>query len=271
MTHYRIWIAYDGTHFSGWQLQKGQRTVQEAIHAAFLHITQKEVAVRVAGRTDSGVHARAQAFDCDLDVEWDTRKLLLALNSTLPKDVAVRRVDVMPEGFDARRHAVGKRYIYRILPGSARDPFVMPYVWHMPKPIDIKAMHEAAQYLVGNLDFESFRSSICDAAHALRYLWRVNVEQHGEEIRIDVRGNAFCHNQVRIMAGTLVDIGQGRFAPSDVPQMLAARDRTKAGKTAPPHGLVLDCIYYPDDLSHAEIPEGAKFPRFPVTPETWPF
>jgi tRNA pseudouridine38-40 synthase len=196
---------------------------------------------------------------------------MLGLNHLLPKAISVWHADEMPSGFDAKKHAVGKRYVYQILNASARDPFAIHTVWHVRKPLDVAAMREAAKHLVGHLDFESFRSVYCQASHGRRYLWKIDVAKIGDLIKVDVRGNAFCHNQVRIIVGTLVDVGMGRIGASNVSRVLEARDRKLAGRTAPASGLTLEQVYYPDDLGDACIPPDASFPRYPVTQESWPF
>lgn len=269
--HWRLWVAYDGTDFVGWQKQPTGVSVEGEILKALKNLTGEDVEITVGGRTDSGVHARAQACSFDLLSRFDERSMVTALAAKLPKSISIWKADEMDAAFDARRHAVGKRYIYRIHTGATHDPFAYKYAWHVKGKLDVEKMREAARYLVGDLDYESFRSSSCSAKHARRYLWQVGIVEHRDGIQIDVRGNAFCHNQIRIIAGTLVDVGLCKFSPDDVKTMLDAKDRTKSGRTAPPHGLTLDQIYYPDCMADAEIPNGAHFPRYPVTKTSWPF
>jgi tRNA pseudouridine38-40 synthase len=207
---------------------------------------------------------------CRLASSVPPAKMVLALGAHLPDDVSALSAAHAFAGFDARAHAVGKRYVYRVLTRAARDPFDGGTSWHVRSELDLEAMRAAAAHLVGDLDFESFRSAHCEAAHARRYLWRLDVTRQGERLLIDVRGNAFCRNQVRILAGTLVDVGRGRHAPDDVRAMLEARDRTRAGMTAPAGGLTFEEVYYPDTLCDAGIPAGAVFPRYPPTAESWP-
>lgn len=267
---WRLKVAYHGGRFAGWQAQAGERTVQAELERALSLLAHEPVSARAAGRTDAGVHARGQVVSCRFSSSIPARKLPLALNANLPEDISVLSAEEMPAGFDAKRYAVGKRYCYRVLPRVPRDPFDGGTSWHVRSPLDLDAMREAAAVFVGEHDFESFRSVHCDASHARRYLWLVDVREEGERVVIEVRGNAFCRNQVRILSGTLVDVGRGRHSPEDVKRMLDARDRTQAGVTAPAHGLFLEEVYYPDDLSRAGIPEGASFPRYPVTSEIWP-
>jgi tRNA pseudouridine38-40 synthase len=268
---WRLWIAYDGTRYCGWQFQPERETVEAMLKRALLQLTKQDVALTVAGRTDAGVHAHGQVVSCRFMSRFNESKLIIAFASALPKDISVWLADVMHEGFDARRHAVGKRYVYRIRQSLAHDPFSHRTSWHVRKPLDVQAMQQAAQHLVGDLDYESFRSGQCEARHARRTIWRFDVSSDMAQIEFDIRGNAFCHNQIRIMVGTLVDVGLGKFTPDDVKNILEGRDRSLAGKTAPPHGLSLDRVYYPDYLGDAQIPQGARFPRYPVTKETWPW
>jgi len=268
---WRLCVAYDGTAFHGWQKQAGLRTVEEVLSNGILRLTGQNPALAVAGRTDSGVHALAQAVSCRFTSHFDDRRLVLALSSILPRDLAVWRADAVPHGFNARRHAVGKRYLYLIDQNLAPSPFLHKSRWHLRRDLDLRAMQNAASMLEGEHDFESFRASSCDAAHARRYLWKVGVSKTDGLIRFDIRGNAFCHNMVRIIVGTLVDVGSGQLQSGDLADILHQRDRTKAGQTTPAHGLHLADVYYPDDLTNADIPSMSQFPRYPVTSETWGF
>jgi tRNA pseudouridine38-40 synthase len=274
-TTWRLTLSYRGSEFSGWQQQPGVRTVQVELEKAMAALTGGPVAARVAGRTDAGVHARGQVVSARFESAVEAQKMPLALNAHLPEDISVTRAEPMPGGFDAKRHAVGKRYVYRVLHRNVRDPLDAIGRWHVRGALDIEPMVTAARFLVGERDFNSFRASDCQAAHARRYLWRVSVHPEGEGQRsdrlyLDVRGNAFCKNMVRVIAGTLVDVGLGRLSANDIPRILLARDRKAAGRTAPAEGLTLEQVYYPDRLERAFIPKEARFPRFPPTAESWP-
>lgn len=267
---YRLRLAYRGGGFSGWQSQEGQRTVEDTLKQALLRITGQPISVRGAGRTDAGVHARGQTASVRFTSRMAADKLLLALNAVLPADVAVQDADELPFGFDAKRHSVGKRYVYRLLVHRARDPFLEGLTWHHRGALDVDAMRTASRHLVGELDYQSFRAAGCQARHARRCLWRVAVEAEGPLVSLEVRGNAFCQHQVRIMAGTLVDVGRGRFTPDDVRSMVEAKDRTHAGQTAPAQGLTLEEVYYPDTAHRAGIPPDARWPGWPLAPGEWP-
>lgn len=265
---YRLVVAYVGTKFHGWQRQDGDRTVQEVLENALTVIAGEPVRVRGAGRTDSGVHARAQVVSTTFTARVRPERIVRALGSQLPDDVSVVRADEMPEGFDAKRDSIGKRYVYRVHNEVWSDPFCGATSWHVRERLDVANMQRAASLFVGEQDFESFRSTHCDAVHARRYLWRSAVSKHEHgAIEYEVRGNAFCRYMVRCLAGTLVDVGRGRFTVDDVARILAGKDRTQAGMTAPPEGLTLEVVYYADNVhgpNGAEIPEGARFPGWPI-------
>ncbi len=269
--YFRAFVAYDGTDFCGFQEQLDQESIQSALTRAIGVICKTPFKMLGAGRTDAGVHARAQVVSIEMATELSTDKLVLALCHNLPKSIRVFRVDEFKKLFDPKNHAIGKRYVYRIWNAPCSNPFSDRLMWHLRRRIDVAAMQKAAPSLVGEHDFESFRSAQCGASHARRYIWAVNVSKNDHEIQIEVRGNAFCHNMVRIIAGTLVEVGLGKRKAEDIAALIALKDRTKAGITAPPHGLTLEEIYYPDSLDHSQIPDGAVFPRYPVTTQSWPF
>ncbi|MBI1949327.1 MAG: tRNA pseudouridine(38-40) synthase TruA [Deltaproteobacteria bacterium] len=267
---WRLVVAYHGARFVGFAAQEGERSVQGELARALSALAGEPVRVRGAGRTDAGVHARGQVVSARFSSRVPVEKMVLACNSQLGDDLAVVRAEAMFDAFDAKRHSVGKRYCYRLHTAAWHDPFRGSTSWHVRKHLDLEAMKEAAGAFVGELDFESFRSQHCDAAHARRYLWMSELREQDGQVVYEVRGNAFCRHMIRCLAGTLVDVGRGRFRPADMPRLLAARDRTQAGVTAPACGLTLEEVYYPDELAHAGIPADARFPGFPVTPESWP-
>lgn len=267
---WRLWMSYLGTDFVGFQKQPGQRSIESALQEALLKLTSLTPTLIVAGRTDAGVHARGQVVSCSFESRFDSKTLPPALSHFLGQNICVYRADSMPEIFDAKKQSIGKRYVYRINQSGQFYPFNHRYAWDLRQRLDLKAIQKAAAVLIGEHDFESFRSVHCVASHARRYVWMIRIKENLENLEIDIRGNAFCHNMVRIIVGTLVEVGLGRLSPDDMSVILAQKDRTVAGRTAPPHGLCLEEVYYPDDLSQAEIPKGAIFPRYPVTTESWP-
>lgn len=260
---WRFVVAYHGARFSGWQRQDNARTVQAVLEDALSTLSPERVVVRAAGRTDAGVHARGQLVSATFPTRVQAGKMVLAAGSRLPDDVSVLAADVVDDAFDARRNSIAKRYVYRVHNGPARDPLDGGMRWHVRGALDVDRMRQAAPALVGEHDFEAFRAVDCQAAHARRYLWRVEVIDRRPLIEIEVRGNAFCKNMVRIIAGTLVDVGRGRIAPDAVAMILATRDRAKAGITAPPEGLTMEEVYLPEDAARAGIPADARFPGWP--------
>lgn len=268
--NYRFLVSYRGTNFAGFQYQNEQRTVEGEFKKALASITQQDVHMQAAGRTDSGVHAHGQVISAQFFSRMTLRQLSLALATKLPHDMAVWRIDKMPGPFDARRQSIGKQYIYRIAQSLVVDPFLRDQVWHIRGQLDVESMAQAASLLLGEHDFQSFRSSLCGALHAVRYIWHIGIEKRGNLIEIDVRGNAFCLNMVRIIVGTLVDVGRKKIPAAEITTILLARDRRRAGLTAPAQGLNFSKVYYPDDLGDSLIPVHAKFPRYPFTKDSWP-
>ncbi len=239
-------VQYDGTDFHGWQRQLGVRTVQQTLEEAVAVMDGgQRVPLRGSSRTDAGVHSRG------LPASFRTTSTIppigyeRGLNAALPSDVAiVACAEVVPE-FDVRHSGKGKVYTYRIWNGPTRSPLLARTAWYVRKPVDLDAMRRASQPLIGVLDFESFRATGCQAKNATRNLTAIRIEGRTRaEIVITVEGNAFLQHMVRIIAGTLVDVGRGNREESFVAEALAARRREAAGQTAPSHGLTLERVLY---------------------------
>jgi tRNA pseudouridine38-40 synthase len=243
---YFLRVAYVGTGFYGWQVQSALRSVQGELWRAVRAFDPQAGMPAGTGRTDAGVHAAAQGALVELAREWEPYRLLAAINAHLPWDVRVMAARRAPEGFFPRAHAVAKRYVYRIQEGPAEDPFQHLRRWHVfgREPLDRAAMAAAAVHLVGEQDFSSFRHKECAALSPVRTVHRADLAGDGPALDLVFEGNRFLMHMVRIMAGTLVEVGKGRFRPEDLPAILAARDRARAGITAPPHGLCLDEVWY---------------------------
>lgn len=245
MPRYKITVEYDGGPFVGWQRQDTGPSVQAALEDAVFAFSGERVHVQGAGRTDAGVHARGQVAHFDLVREHATESVRGALCFHLrPNPVVVPGAEIVAPDFHARFSAIWRRYRYRIL--NRRSPAALDrgQVWHVPVPLDADAMADAAAVLVGRHDFNSFRSVNCQAASSLKTLDMLTVTRNGEEIAIDVGARSFLHNQVRILVGTLQLVGRGQWTRRDVEEALAARDRTRAGPTAPPVGLCLMEVRY---------------------------
>ena len=247
MRRVRLVLEYDGTDFAGWQRQPGERTVQQVIEDAVGRLLGVEARVPViaAGRTDAGVHARGQVALVEAPRALPLSAWGPGLTGRLPPDVAVVRATVAEAGFDPRRSATGKRYVYRVWNGRRRSPLRARFSWWVRGPLDTAAMGVAAAHLVGEHDFKSFQAAGCAAKTTVRRLDRVDVEgAAGGALCFTVEGTAFLRFMVRNLVGTLVEVGHGRLDPGALPAILAARDRDAAGPTAPPQGLTLDEVYY---------------------------
>lgn len=246
MTVYRLTIEYDGAPFSGWQFQPGLPTVQGVLEEALHTVLRRKTPLQGAGRTDAGVHALGQAASFETDVTVDPLRLAKGLTALCRPHVAVVAAAVAPVGFNARFDAAGKHYRYRVLNRRAPSPLRGAQAFFVPHPLDIEQMNRAAALLRGRHDFAGFRSADCERKSTVRELFRVDISVRAPIIDIDVEGDAFLKNMVRIIAGTLVDVGRGRLAPKDVQGVLESGDRTRAGQTAPAHGLTLVEVLYPE-------------------------
>jgi len=245
VSRWRITVEYDGGPFVGWQRQDNGPSVQQAIEEAITGFSGEEVQVTGAGRTDSGVHALAQVAHFDLAREASADTVRDAINFHLkPRPVAVLDAQAAAADFHARFSALGRSYRYRIV--NRRTPLTLEAgrAWQVAVPLDAGAMNEAAQVLVGRHDFTSFRAAQCQADSPLKTLDEITVARDGDLITFDVGARSFLHNQVRIMVGTLRQVGEGKWGPGEVGRALGARDRVAAGPTAPPHGLYLAAVRY---------------------------
>jgi tRNA pseudouridine38-40 synthase len=248
MPRYRLTIEYNGGAFSGFQRQDGHETVQSRLEAALSKLDGAPVTVHCAGRTDSGVHAVGQVIHVDLQRPRPAWMVRNAVNHHVrPALISALDCSLAQPDFNARRHAIGRSYRYRILNRRAPSALEQGLVWHVAPPLDAAAMHEAAQRLVGHHDFTSFRAAHCQARSPVKTLDRLDVIRHGEEIWIEAAARSFLHNQIRILTGTLKLVGDGKWTPDDVTTALAACNREAAGPTAPPTGLYFMKVHYPPE------------------------
>ena len=245
MPRYKLTIEYDGALFAGWQIQADQATVQGVLMAAVEALTGEKAPVQGAGRTDAGVHARAQVAHVDLARDWDTDTVRDALNAHLrPHAVAVLVAEKAAADFNARTSALKRHYLYRILNRRADLTLDRGRAWRVPRPLDTQAMHAAAQALVGKHDFTTFRSTECQAKSPVKTLDQLDVVRDGEEVTVLASASSFLHNQVRSMVGSLVMVGEGKWSADDLGKALAARNRIACGQVAPPDGLYLMKVDY---------------------------
>lgn len=245
MRRIRLTLQYDGAAYAGWQVQPARATVQGTLEAALARICGGPVRVTGAGRTDAGVHALGQVAHFDTGLPHADGVWVRALNSHLPRDIAVREAREVAEAFHARHGAAGKHYRYRVLNRPVRCPFRRGYTWFVPVRLDVEAMERAARCLVGSHDFSSFRASGCGAKSPVRRLDRIRVARDGDEVVFDLEGTGFLKQMARNIVGTLVEVGRGRREPDWTARVLAAGDRRAAGETAAAWGLVLVRVAYP--------------------------
>jgi tRNA pseudouridine38-40 synthase len=243
---YFLKVAYAGAGFHGWQIQTSLRSGQGELWKAQLALDPEAPVPQGTGRTDAGVHARGQGVLVQCSRPWDSYRLLTALNAHLPPEIRVLEVQEAPSGFFPRQHALAKRYVYRLALGPAPDPLLATIRWHVhqARPLDLGAMQAAAGVLLGTHDFSSFRCAECVAKTPVRTLYaaRVMAVEGGADLVFE--GTSFLMHQVRIMAGTLVEVGRGRRPAQAMADLLASKDRRQAGPTAPPHGLCLEQVWY---------------------------
>lgn len=247
MATIRLIVRYDGAALSGWQRQRNARTVQEELERSASEMAGETIRVHGAGRTDAGVHALAQVASFETRAQIPMKGWRLGLNSKLPPEISVIEAREVQDGFDPRRASAGKRYRYLVLNAASRDPLLRERSWHVYDKLDLEALERGAAKLVGVHDFRGFRAADCERESTVRHVFCVRVRRDyagvPSLVALEVEGTAFLKNMVRIITGTLVDTARGRLAESVIDEVLATGDRTRAGITAPPHGLYLDEVW----------------------------
>lgn len=245
MRRLKLVVAYDGTNYHGFAKQKsGIITIQSELERAIFEITRQVVEVEGSGRTDAGVHARSQCCIIDIDTYIPACKLARALNSRLPRDIVVKEVEEVDESFHPRFMVKKKTYRYQILNARVGDPFIGKYCHLYPYKLDVKLMKEAAQYIVGTHDFKCFCSAGSTVQNTERTIFSLDIHQVDDIIQIDVCGSGFLYNMVRIIVGTLIEVGRGKMAPDHLMTIIESKDRMMAGPTAPPEGLMMWNVEY---------------------------
>ena len=256
---FKLIVAYDGTEFSGWQRQQSQRTVQGAVEQAWREITGEEISVTASGRTDAGVHGTGQVVHFDTDAVRPDKGWTMGVNANLPDAIAVTWVKHVPDDFHARFSATARRYRYVIYNERLRPGILNHGLSHYHSPLDADKMHQAAQSLLGENDFSSFRAAQCQSNSPNRFVHHVNVTRTGSFVVIDIKANAFVHHMVRNIAGSLIAIGKGEQPVEWMAELLALKDRTQAAETAKPHGLYLIDVDYPEEFG---LPKSKLGPLF---------
>lgn len=237
-------LEYDGTAYAGWQRQPDRPTIQESVEAAILGVTQTPVSVIGAGRTDAGVHALGQVASFRINRDMTPREWTRALNAHLPASIVVRSAALMPNTFHARHSAKGKLYEYRILNRPERPAIARDYCWHIHQGLDEAAMNEAAHHLLGSHDFSSFQTQPTENEDPICHLRQLAVSRKGDRLRIQAYADRFLKQMVRSIVGTLVEVGLTKRPPDSLTTILETRNRSAAGKTAPPQGLFLIRVDY---------------------------
>lgn len=250
MTRWKLTIEYKGTDYSGWQRQDNVPSIQQSVEEAIAGFSGQTLRLHGAGRTDAGVHARGQVAHVDfeeLSQPMEGFEIAKAINAFLrPQPISVVAAEQVDDEFHARYRAVNKHYQYRIVNRPAFLALDQGLAWHLKRPLDVEAMHDAAQLLLGTHDFTTFRDSQCQAKSPEKTLTRLDVTRQGDDIFFDVEGPSFLHHQVRNMVGSLSYVGEGKWSKADLKTVLEAKDRTQGGPTAPSDGLYMMRVDYKD-------------------------
>lgn len=261
MTKFALAIEYDGTSYCGWQRQQHSPSIQEQIENALSAVADEEIVISASGRTDAGVHAYAQCAHFETDRQREHKAWVLGVNAKLPSDISIRSATRVNDEFHARHSTAERCYRYLILNRSSRSALMHKRAAVIYQPLDAGLMHRAAQCLLGEHDFSSFRAAGCQAKHAVREIRGISVLRSNEQLQIEVIGNAFLHNMIRIIVGSLLRVGSGQAPVSWMQEVLVAQDRTLAGVTAVPHGLYFMGPEYPPEFGipdwRSSLPGGA--------------
>ena len=245
MSNYRIGIQYEGTKYQGWQRQiKTDNTIQGKVEAVLGKMLDQEVEIQASGRTDAGVHAKHQVFHVKMDTSRSVNEIRDYLNDYLPLDIRILDVAIAGERFHARLNVVGKEYQYRVWNGKRCDVFLRNYAYEVPEALDINKMREAAKYLEGEHDFQSFTSTKKGKKSTIRIIKQIKIEKLGEEILFSFFGNGFLYHMVRILVGTLIEVGKGKLEPESILDIVEAKNRSASGPLIPAKGLTLMQVFY---------------------------
>lgn len=242
MNNFKLTLSYDGTNYHGWQIQPNAVTIQELLQGALKKITNEDIKVTGSSRTDAGVHARKYVCSFMSDTSIAPERMLHAINSCLPDDVRVSKCEIVPDDFNARFSTKEKTYLYRINTAKVPDVFNIKYSWHVTYELDFDKMCAEAKKLLGTHDFTSFMAAGSDIVSTERTVTDIKLTREGDFINMYITADGYLYNMVRIITGTLVYVGMGKI--DDIAKVINAKDRTKAGKTAPPQGLFLYDIEY---------------------------
>ena len=252
----KVWIAYRGTRYHGFQRQSNALAVQEVLEEKVSKVLNEPVTIYGCSRTDTGVHANRYCFNVYTSSNIRNIGFVRGVNGELPADISVLSCEDAPPEFHARYDCVGKEYLYRIHASESKNPFETDLSYHYRRPLDIDRVREAADHFVGTHDFASFCADCTNVSTTIRTIYSLDIEKSGTSVIMLVKGDGFLYNMIRIIAGTLIDVNERRFDPSDMPAILAARDRLSAGRTAMAHGLYLNRVFYDkEELYRRRLPD----------------
>lgn len=244
MRNIKLIIEYDGKKFGGWQKQPNKLNIQGEIEKAIEEITGEKIELNASGRTDAGVHSLGQTANFKTNSKIEIEKIPIAINSKLKQSIRIINAEEVDEKFHARYSCKGKKYRYVINNSKYGSAIYRDLEYHMPKKLNIEAMKKAAKYFEGEHDFKGFKASGTSSKSSVRTIYSAKVQEDGDIIKIELEGNGFLYNMVRIISGTLVDVGLKKIKPEEIPQIIESKDRTRAGKTLPAQGLYLVEVYY---------------------------
>ena len=244
MRNIKLTIEYDGKKFGGWQKQPTKLNIQGEIEQAIKEITGEDVTLNASGRTDSGVHSLGQVANFKTNSNIEIEKIAIAINSKLKKSIVIKKAEEVDQNFHARYNCKGKKYRYIINNSQQGTAIYRDLEYHIPQKLDIEKMKQAIKHFEGEHDFKAFKASGTSNKSSIRAIYKAEVKQEGERIIIELTGNGFMYNMVRIISGTLVEVGLGKIKPEEIPNIIQSKDRNKAGKTLPAHGLYLVEVYY---------------------------
>ncbi len=251
--NYKLQLMYDGTHYSGWQRQQNVVTIQGELENALSIVTREEVSTVGVSRTDAGVHAARFTANVHLENKIDSYRLFRGTNALLPEDIRLLSAEPCDEDFNARFDAVKKTYLYRIDTTPHGNVFYRSYAWHVPQALDLTNMQKAADCFVGSHDFSGFMAQGGSSKTFTRTIFESSLSEQDGILTYRITGNGFLYNMVRIISGTLVGVGKGKISPDDIPAIILSKDRTRAGMTAPAHGLTLLKAEYADDIQIKDV------------------
>ena len=236
--------AYRGTNYHGFQIQNNAVTVQEVLQKGVSVVLNEKVSIIGCSRTDTGVHANQFCFNVHTNSQINTRGFIRGVNGHLPDDISILSCEEVPENFHARFDCKGKEYIYKIHCSESKNPFASDLMLHYRRKLDLDAIRKASSYFVGTHDFSSFCADCTNVSTTIRTIYSLEIENYDDTVIVLVKGDGFLYNMIRIIVGTLIDVSEGRFLPDDIPEIITAKNRLRAGRTAMAHGLYLNRVFY---------------------------